>query len=110
MRIILISTPIGFLGSGKGGGVELTLNSLVSGLLSLGHAVEVIAPKDSQLNENNEKAYISYNKKTDMYKVRGSYKINNENIRVGVIKIHIYLIFEISNINFLRRILSINKT
>jgi len=28
MRIVLISTPIGFLGSGKGGGVELTLNSL----------------------------------------------------------------------------------
>ena len=28
---------------------------------------------------NNEKAYISYNNKTDMYKVRGSYKINNEN-------------------------------
>jgi len=24
MRIVLISTPIGFLGSGKGGGVELT--------------------------------------------------------------------------------------
>ena len=47
MRIILISTPIGFLGSGKGGGVELTLNSLVSGLLSLGHSVEVIAPKNS---------------------------------------------------------------
>ena len=44
MRIVLISTPIGFLGSGKGGGVELTLNSLVSGLLSLGHSVEVIAP------------------------------------------------------------------
>ena len=60
MRIILISTPIGFLGSGKGGGVELTLNSLVSGLLSLGHAVEVIAPKDSQLNENNEKAKLHF--------------------------------------------------
>ena len=45
MRIVLISTPIGFLGSGKGGGVELTLNSLVSGLLSLGHSVDVIAPK-----------------------------------------------------------------
>ena len=41
MRIVLISTPIGFLGSGKGGGVELTLNSLVSGLISLGHSVEV---------------------------------------------------------------------
>ena len=36
MKIVLVSTPIGFLGSGKGGGVELTLNSLVSGLLSLG--------------------------------------------------------------------------
>ena len=48
MRIVLISTPIGFLGSGKGGGVELTLNSLVSGLLSLGHSVEVIAPKNSK--------------------------------------------------------------
>ena len=33
-----------------------------------------IAPYD-----RNEKAYISYNNKTDMYKVRGSYKINNEN-------------------------------
>ena len=29
--------------------------------------------------DNNEKAYISYNNTTDMYKVRGSYKINNEN-------------------------------
>ena len=28
---------------------------------------------------NNEKAYISYNNTNDMYKVRGSYKINNEN-------------------------------
>ena len=50
MRIVLISTPIGFLGSGKGGGVELTLNSLVSGLISLGHSVDVVAPKNSKLN------------------------------------------------------------
>ena len=28
---------------------------------------------------SNEKAYISYNRMNDMYKVRGSYKINNEN-------------------------------
>ena len=53
MRIVLISTPIGFLGSGKGGGVELTLNSLVSGLISLGHSVEVVAPKNSKLQESN---------------------------------------------------------
>ncbi len=60
MRIILISTPIGFLGSGKGGGVELTLNSLVSGLLSLGHSVEVIAPRNSKLYEGNEKAKLHF--------------------------------------------------
>ena len=53
MRIVLISTPIGFLGSGKGGGVELTLNSLVTGLISLGHSVEVIAPKNSKLHGSN---------------------------------------------------------
>ena len=58
MRIVLISTPIGYLGSGKGGGVELTLNSLVSGLLSLGHTVEVIAPSNSRLFESNEKAKL----------------------------------------------------
>ena len=60
MRIVLISTPIGFLGSGRGGGVELTLNSLVSGLLSLGHSVEVIAPKNSKLYESNEKAKLHF--------------------------------------------------
>jgi UDP-glucose:tetrahydrobiopterin glucosyltransferase len=60
MRIVLISTPIGFLGSGKGGGVELTLNSLVSGLLSYGHSVEVIAPKNSKLYGGNEKAKLYF--------------------------------------------------
>ncbi len=60
MRIVLISTPIGFLGSGKGGGVELTLNSLVSGLISLGHSVEVVAPKNSKLNESNLKAKLHF--------------------------------------------------
>ena len=60
MRIVLISTPIGFLGSGKGGGVEITLNSLVSGLLTLGHSVEVVAPKNSKLYEGNEKAKIYF--------------------------------------------------
>ena len=60
MRIVLISTPIGFIGSGKGGGVELTLNSLVSGLVSLGHSVEVIAPKNSKLNLTNEEAKLHF--------------------------------------------------
>jgi len=60
MRIVLISTPIGFLGSGKGGGVELTINSLVSGLISLCHSVEVVAPKNSKLYENNEEAKLHF--------------------------------------------------
>ena len=60
MRIVLISTPLGFLGSGKGGGVELTLNSLVYGLLSLGHSVEVVAPKNSKLHESNVKAKLHF--------------------------------------------------
>ena len=60
MRIVLISTPIGFLGSGKGGGVELTLNSLVSGLISLGHSVEVVAPKNSKLQESNVNAKLHF--------------------------------------------------
>ena len=65
MRIVLISTPIGYLGSGKGGGVELTLNSLVSGLLSLGHSVDVIAPKYSKLYFNNDKAKLHCVEGTD---------------------------------------------
>ena len=58
MNLVLLSTPIGFLGSGKGGGVELTLNSLVSGLLKMGHNVKVVAPEKSKLNKNNNSANL----------------------------------------------------
>jgi UDP-glucose:tetrahydrobiopterin glucosyltransferase len=46
-RILIISTPVGPLGSGVGGGVELTLHSLVLGLTGRGHQVEVLAPQES---------------------------------------------------------------
>lgn len=46
-RILIISTPVGPLGSGTGGGVELTLHSLVLGLTGRGHQVEVLAPAGS---------------------------------------------------------------
>ncbi len=46
-RILIISTPVGPLGSGVGGGVELTLHSLVLGLTGRGHYVEVLAPEQS---------------------------------------------------------------
>ena len=58
MRIIIISTSIGYLGSGKGGGVELTLNSLVSGLLRKGHDIKVIAPEKSQLSDKCSSAEL----------------------------------------------------
>ncbi len=60
MHIVLISTPIGFLGSGKGGGVELTLNSLVTGLLNKGHTVDVVAPKNSKLSEASKKVKLHF--------------------------------------------------
>lgn len=46
-RILICSTPVGPLGSGVGGGVELTLHSLVLGLTARGHEVEVVAPAGS---------------------------------------------------------------
>ena len=49
LKIVLISTPIGSLGSGKVGGVDLTLVSIVKGLLEMGHEVVLIAPEDSFL-------------------------------------------------------------
>lgn len=47
LRVLLMSTPVGPLGSGAGGGVELTLHNLVFGLGELGHHVEVVAPETS---------------------------------------------------------------
>jgi len=49
MRILVVSTPVGRLGSGRGGGVELTATSLVAGLLGRGHALTVLAAEGSLL-------------------------------------------------------------
>jgi len=54
LRLILVSTPIGYLGSGKGGGVELTIASLIKGLIQLGHKIILIAPKGSKLPFESE--------------------------------------------------------
>ena len=58
MRLTIISTSIGSLGSGRGGGVELTLNSLVSGLLKQNHFINVVAPINSQLSESCNNANL----------------------------------------------------
>ncbi|ABX09196.1 glycosyltransferase family 4 protein [Prochlorococcus marinus] len=60
LKLLLVSTPIGFLGSGQGGGVELTLISLVKGLLELGHEVVLIAPNGSELPKECEGVEIRY--------------------------------------------------
>ena len=54
LKLILVSTPIGYLGSGKGGGVELTIFSLVKGLISLGHKIILIAPEGSKIPFESE--------------------------------------------------------
>ncbi|WP_414550896.1 glycosyltransferase family 4 protein [Anabaena sp. CCY 0017] len=48
MRLLCVSTPIGFLGSGEGGGVELTLTNVVQSLIDRNHSVTIIAPQGSQ--------------------------------------------------------------
>ncbi len=49
MKLVLVSTPIGSIGSGRGGGVELTLSSLAQALLTMGHQVTLVAPEGSIL-------------------------------------------------------------
>jgi len=48
-RVLLLSTPVGPLGSGIGGGVELDLHNLVRYLIERGHRVDVFAPTGSTL-------------------------------------------------------------
>ena len=47
LTLVLVSTPVGQLGSGRGGGVELTLASLVKGLAQRGHRLHLVAPEGS---------------------------------------------------------------
>lgn len=49
MRVLVVSTPVGHLGSGRGGGVEHTAGMIVAGLLRRGHAVTVLAAEGSVL-------------------------------------------------------------
>ena len=49
MKVLVVATALGPLGSGRGGGVELTLAGLVAGLLQRGHRITVLAAEGSQL-------------------------------------------------------------
>jgi UDP-glucose:tetrahydrobiopterin glucosyltransferase len=51
LRLLFLSTPVGPLGSGLGGGVELTLKNLAIALARQGHKVTIVAPQTSVLAE-----------------------------------------------------------
>lgn len=64
-RILLVSTPVGLLGTGFGGGVELSLKNLAQSLLLKGHKVTVLAPEGSVL-PNVDLQTVSGNLQTSM--------------------------------------------
>ncbi len=49
LKLLFISTPVGPLGTGLGGGVELTLNNIAQGMLRRGHKLQIVAPFGSVL-------------------------------------------------------------
>lgn len=49
LRVLLVSTSVGPLGSGLGGGVELTLKNVAQALHLKGHRLTVLAPQGSVL-------------------------------------------------------------
>jgi len=51
MRLLFISTPVGPIGSGMGGGVELILSTLAKSFSKRAHYVEVVAPRGSKIDD-----------------------------------------------------------
>lgn len=47
MNLLLLSTSVGPLGSGLGGGVELTLHNMAKTLVQRGHRIQIVAPAGS---------------------------------------------------------------
>ncbi|HEY9768311.1 MAG TPA: glycosyltransferase family 4 protein [Coleofasciculaceae cyanobacterium] len=50
-KILLLSTSVGSLGSGQGGGVELTVQNVAQELRRRGHLLEIVAPEGSWLTD-----------------------------------------------------------
>ncbi len=49
LKLLLLSTSVGALGSGLGGGVELTLKNIAHALQQRGHQITIVAPSNSVL-------------------------------------------------------------
>ena len=58
LTLVLVSTPVGQLGSGRGGGVELTLGSLVKGLAQRDHRLHLVAPEGSSSPVKDERVTL----------------------------------------------------
>lgn len=55
MKILILSTAVSAIGSGAGGGVEYCVKTLPFALRSLGHHVDIVAPKGTQPSLENIK-------------------------------------------------------
>jgi UDP-glucose:tetrahydrobiopterin glucosyltransferase len=51
LKLLFVSTPVGTLGSGIGGGVELTLYNIAQEMIRRGHQLQIIAPAGSTWND-----------------------------------------------------------
>ena len=49
LKLLFVSTPVGPLGSGLGGGVELTIVNLVKALTQRDHQITIVAPESSNI-------------------------------------------------------------
>lgn len=47
MKLLFVSTPVGPLGTGLGGGVELSLYNIAQEMLRRGHILKIVAPQGS---------------------------------------------------------------
>ena len=50
LRLLFVSTPVGPLGTGLGGGVELTLYNIAQEMIRRGHQLQIVAPSGSTWN------------------------------------------------------------
>ncbi len=67
LKILCLSTPVGALGSGIGGGVELSIYTMAKSLMLRGHALTIVAPMGSKLPPIN------------VVEIAGNYQISAQN-------------------------------
>ncbi len=49
LKLLFVSTPVGPLGTGLGGGVELSLYNIAREMIRRGHTIQIVAPQGSKL-------------------------------------------------------------